>query len=231
MLKIKNCLILCGGEGTRIKNLIPNTHKCLIPINNIPFIQYIIEKFDKFIITLCVCNRKEQYFEAYKDNKTIKFSEEVIPLGTGGAIINAINSLDDEYIIVTNGDSYCDFDLNAFYNYFKETNYDLYIVATLNYSNISDYGMIRIDKNNKILSFTEKPSKAFGEFYQNCGTYIIKKKLLDKYSIERKSFEEDMLPELIKNNNCYIYKTNKRVYDIGTPDRVEMASEYFKSKI
>ena len=40
-----------------------------------------------------------------------------------------------------------------------------------------------------------------------------------------------MLPELIKNNKCYIYKTNKRVYDIGTPDRVDIASEYFKSKM
>ena len=230
MLKINNCLILCGGKGTRIKSLIPHTHKCLIPINNIPFIEYIIKKFDNFMITLCVCDKKEQYFEAYKNNQNIKFSEELTPLGTGGAIINAINSCDDEYIIITNGDSYCDFDLNAFYTYFTETHYDLYIVATLNYSNISDYGMITIDKNNKILSFTEKPNKTLGELYQNCGIYIIKKKILDKYPIERKSLEVDMLPELIMNNNCYIYKTNKRVYDIGTPDRVDMASEYFKSK-
>ena len=229
-MKIKNCLILCGGEGTRIKNFMPGVHKCLIPINGIPFIQYLIEKFKDFTITLCVCKQKDQFYNSYQNNKKIKFSEEESPLGTGGAIINAVSVIHDEYIMITNGDSYCDFDLDAFMTHFRKTKHDLYIVATQNYSNILDYGMIETNNNHKILSFTEKPNKTNGKFYQNCGIYIIKKRLLEEYPNEKKSFETEMLPKLVKKNKCYIFQTDMKVYDIGTKNRIVIATEYFKLK-
>ena len=35
---MKECIILAGGLGTRLRERFPNTPKCLVPVNEIPFI-------------------------------------------------------------------------------------------------------------------------------------------------------------------------------------------------
>ena len=48
----------------------------------------------------------------YSQLENIIISKEESPLGTGGAIINSLSKISDEVVIISNGDSFCRFDLD-----------------------------------------------------------------------------------------------------------------------
>ena len=39
---IKKAIILAGGKGTRLRSAVPNLPKPMAPINNVPFLEYLI---------------------------------------------------------------------------------------------------------------------------------------------------------------------------------------------
>jgi NDP-sugar pyrophosphorylase family protein len=101
----KHCVVLAGGEGSRVaeitKQKIP---KALIPIRGRPFLDF---KIDSLIaigfteITFLLGKFSNQVVDylngrASSDVK-IGFVEEASPLGTGGAILAALNSLPDTF--------------------------------------------------------------------------------------------------------------------------------------
>ena len=89
-------LILAGGLGKRLKPITDYVPKPLIPINNIPIIEWQIRYLKKFGIkdfVFCTGYKTEQ-IENYLKTKNnfgckIKFSKEDSPLGTGGALKKA----------------------------------------------------------------------------------------------------------------------------------------------
>ena len=54
---ITQAIILAGGLGTRLRSAVPDLPKCMAPINNKPFIAYVITELqqqgiDSFIFSL-----------------------------------------------------------------------------------------------------------------------------------------------------------------------------------
>ena len=114
-MQINHCIILCGGRGTRLREFNLTDQKCLIHINSVPFIEYLLKQFSQYKITLCTGHLGEQVEDYYRDNKNIILSRENKPLGTGGAIINALGKIKDD--TESSGDEICAFcDLNPFKN-------------------------------------------------------------------------------------------------------------------
>ena len=88
-------IILAGGRGKRLKPVTDYVPKPLVPINNIPIIEWQIKylkKFDVKEVIICT-GYKADMIESYLNMKElgikIKFSIEKSPLGTGGAIKKA----------------------------------------------------------------------------------------------------------------------------------------------
>ena len=85
-------IILAGGRGKRLRPITDYVPKPLIPINNIPIIEWQIRYLKKFGISeAIICSGyKTEMIENYLKNKKlgikISFSIENKPLGTGGAI-------------------------------------------------------------------------------------------------------------------------------------------------
>ena len=216
-------LILCGGLGSRLKSLFPNSPKALSNINGMPFLDMLIEKikeqgFKNFI--LCVGHLKEKIIDHYSDVKdfSISYSIETKLLGTGGAIKNALPLIKNKFFIAMNGDSFCDVNLKKLVEFHQKNNADISVVITQVDIERDDVGNIVIDKNNKITSFSEK-SKNTPSQHINAGIYVINKSAIDVFDEETFSLELDLFPKLIKNKNIYGYETNNLVYDIGTPKR------------
>jgi len=152
-------LILIGGVGSRIKSIENEKPKCLINVSNKPFIYWIIlyllqNGIDKIIFCLSInqsiINHK---IESYNfKNIEMKYSRESKPLGTGGAIINAINKITNEDFIVLNGDTIYDIPIKKLLNFHYHNNNDLtYSLHKLNERN-TDYGGIEYQQNNQITS-------------------------------------------------------------------------------
>ena len=107
---INEMIILAGGLGTRLRSAVPELPKCMAPVNGKPFINYVIEHFQKqgithFIFALGYKNEMFESFLSSLSNISYQLSTEKEPLGTGGAIKLACDVASSEKVLVTNGDT------------------------------------------------------------------------------------------------------------------------------
>lgn len=123
--------ILCGGQGTRIRHLLPEgTPKALVQIGNQPLLDIIVthliatlgqDQFPSFV--LCTGYGRDRIRDwldgpysfndpCLKDRAGLKISHEAEPLGTGGALLNAKWYLTTDHFFTINGDTVCGLDYN-----------------------------------------------------------------------------------------------------------------------
>jgi D-glycero-alpha-D-manno-heptose 1-phosphate guanylyltransferase len=223
-------LILCGGLGTRLNSVSNGYPKCLMNVNGRPFLSYLLELLNSNNfrdIVLCTGYNHDQVqnqigFE-YKDC-SIKYSRETSPLGTGGAIVQASQELESEWFLIMNGDSYCSFDLNA--QSLLKIKKSLIFVHKV--PDVSRFGTIKFDKQNKVLSFQEKNAKS-DPGYINAGIYWLHRSSID--SLIKNTFismEKEVLPSLL--GKLQVVECDKGFIDIGTPISYASANNFFDAQ-
>lgn len=223
-------LILCGGLGTRFAPISTEVPKSLADINGRPFLDLVIDLLHRhgfYNLIFCVGHLKNKIIDRYKnfDNIRYRFSIENEPLGTGGALINALQLCDKDTLLVVNGDSICDVNLNQVLDYHLHENSDMTIVCSQKDERI-DTGGVCIDLSSmKILSFEEKIYKP--NCFVNAGIYFIKKSALEIFSTGKHSLEKELIPFIVECNVCKGYITKGKLIDIGTPERYSHYLRHF----
>lgn len=235
-------VILCGGLGKRLRPIISDKPKVLVKIGNKIFIDIIIENIISYgfkNIILCIGYLKDQIKEHYNNHFkfhkycNIVYSEEEKSLGTGGALKNASNLINSNPFIVMNGDSICYINFKDLLNFHKNKNALLSIVLSEssidnNVNDVNrDYGKIKTDKYQRIISFDEK-SLLENKSLINAGIYMVQKDIFGYMPNQNIfSLEYDLFPKIIKNSlRCYGFSTDKSIIDIGTPERYKRAIEF-----
>ncbi|MFA5275923.1 MAG: nucleotidyltransferase family protein [Candidatus Omnitrophota bacterium] len=229
-----DAIILAGGLGKRLRSAICNLPKVLAPVNGRPFLDillgYLQESKKIRHVVLAAGYMSDDIIGVYgkgkKYNFDIIFSVEKKALGTGGAIRKALSLTDTEHVLVLNGDSYINADIPKLLNQHLASEADMSIV--LKYLNdVSRYGAVTRDKNNRIIKFSEK-SKKMAPGYINAGIYLFKRDLFDKVKSHKKlSLERDLLPCFL-SKGVYGYICNKKFIDIGIPETYARAASYLK---
>ena len=111
--------ILAGGLGTRLRSVVPDRPKVLAEIGGRPFIEILLDQVAAAgIRTAVLCtgylgDQIEARLGTRRGPLALRYSREVEPLGTGGALRLALPMLASDTVLVLNGDSYCDADLRA----------------------------------------------------------------------------------------------------------------------
>ncbi len=146
-------LILAGGLGKRLKPITDYVPKPLIPINNIPIIEWQIRYLKKFgVRDIVICSGyKTEQIENYLKTKNnfgckIKFSKEASPLGTGGALKKAGRSVKERSFFVMNGDVITNINLNKLKS-------KLNSIAAIQLR--TKFGIMKVS-DDKVVSFGEK---------------------------------------------------------------------------
>src|SRR3954468_11640015 len=165
-------ILLAGGKGTRLRPLTVHTPKPIVPILNRPFLYYQIDllkqvaDIDEVILSLNYQPRRIE--EIFGDGEglgmRVRYVVEPMPLGTGGAIPCAGDSLTDS-VVVFNGDVLTDIDLAAVLRLHRQRKAKATIVLTP-VDNPRAYGLVETDARGNILRFLEKP----GEDEITCNT-------------------------------------------------------------
>jgi len=218
-------LILAGGRGKRLRPLTDKIPKSLIPINKKPLIQYTINYLKKFGINeiiICSGYKSKQIQNFLKKKKNfgckIEYSVEKNPLGTAGAIRNAIKNLSDESFLVINGDVITNIDLKKI---LKKPN----TIAANELK--TKFGTMEI-KNNKILKFNEKTDVQ--NVWMNPGLYHLSTGIL-KILPRKGSLESEIFPKLAKNKSLLTVKfKNVLWYSIDSFKDIELSSQEINSK-
>ena len=223
-------LILCGGLGTRLRSVSGNYPKCLMKVNGRPFLLYLLDllKFNRFQdVVLCTGHGHDQIQKEigseYKGS-SIKYSREISPLGTGGAIVQVLTELDNEWFLVMNGDSYCSFDLNA--QFLQKLKKSLIFVHKV--PDVSRFGTVEFNEQNKVLSFQEKNVQS-SPGYINAGIYWLHRSCID--SLSKNTFismEKEVLPSLL--GKLQVVQCDKGFIDIGTPKSYANAENFFDAR-
>ena len=227
-------VVLCGGLGTRLREVLPNKPKILAEINGVPFVYYLLRKIEKTgcrKVILCTGYLAEQV-ENILGNKyrelTIVYSKESNPIGTGGALRNAKQLIATNYALVMNGDSFVECDFNDYYNWHIKVGAKLSMIVK-EVSNTSRYGSLSLSAGGQITKFQEKVCnyKREGKFI-NVGVYLMDHRILQK--IPKKfpvSLENEVFPKLLPDG-VFGYRLDGRFIDIGTPQSLAEAQEYFR---
>jgi len=219
---IKEAIILAGGLGTRLRDAVPDLPKCMAPVNERPFIGYVIQHLkeqgvERFIFSL---GYKHNYFNDYllrelnADQFELCIEEE--PLGTGGAIQYAATFVKGEDVIVTNGDTLFNVDIAAL----SKQHLSNQSHCTLSLKPMKDferYGVVEIDEKATIVSFKEK--KYYKEGLINGGVYALNlATLLHKSLTPKFSFEKEYLEAYFTERNFFATVQQAYFIDIGIPE-------------
>ena len=218
-------IILAGGRGKRLRPITDYVPKPLIPIKNIPIIEWQIKYLKKFGISeIIVCSGyKTKMIENYLNNKKlgikITFSVEDKPLGTGGAIKKAGKKIKDRSFLVINGDTITNIDLKKL---IKKNN----AIAAIQLR--TKFGILQTDKD-KIMKFDEK--KEIENLWMNAGIYHLNKETLKELPIVG-DIEKTLFPDYAKKEKLSTIKfTNSKWYSIDSFKDMEECSLVIKKII
>ena len=187
-------IILAGGRGKRLRPITDYIPKPLIPINNIPIIEWQIKYLKKFDISeVIICSGyKTEMIESYLKKKKlgikINFSIENKPLGTGGAIKKAGKKIKDNSFLVINGDILTRVDFRAMLDFHVEHKAEMSVAVRRHETQIP-YGVIETE-DERITQVLEKP---IVNHFINAGIYLLNPAVF-KLIPENDSYD---MPELI----------------------------------
>jgi NDP-sugar pyrophosphorylase family protein len=219
-------ILLAGGKGTRLRPLTVHTPKPIVPILNRPFLYYQIDQLkeipeiDEVILSLNYQPRRIEEIVGEGDGLGIRvrYVVEPMPLGTGGAIRYAGDSL-TESVVVFNGDVLTQVDLAAVLRLHRERKAKATIVLTP-VDNPRAYGLVETDADGNIQRFLEKPGESEITCNTiNAGIYVLEPDTFDRIPKDTAwSIERSFFPSLIERGETFVaYIDNGYWIDIGTP--------------
>lgn len=229
---IEEAIILAGGLGTRLRSKVAELPKSMAPINGLPFLSYqlnYLKQFEIKTVYLAVGYLSHVITDYFGDsfkgmNLVYTFEEE--PLGTGGAISQALAKTTQEEVLILNGDTMFQVDLAKFYLAHTENNAD-FSLALKPLTNFERYGVVQLNEHNQVTGFEEKQFQESGLI--NGGVYLLNKSALASYSFPTKySFEKEFLETKYTELLFHGYESEGYFLDIGIPADYDQAQEDFK---
>lgn len=229
----REAIILAGGKGTRLKEVIKNIPKSMAPINGRPLLEYLMDDLLKHQIDhliLSVGYKKESimdHFGATYQGVKVDYAIEDEPLGTGGAIKLAFQYVSGKRALVLNGDTLFKVDFDEFFS-FHEDHLAEFSLALKSMKDTYRYGAVVTDNHNRITGFFEK-GKQKGTGLINGGVYLINKELFSGFSFPAAfSLEKDCLETQVESHNFYGMECTNYFLDIGIPADYQKAQNEFK---
>lgn len=221
-------IVLCGGQGTRLRPVIADRPKVLARIGAKTFIDILLDYLSGqgFARVILATGYKGEMLREHLRRRSPAplYSEEREPLGTGGAAKQAWPLTQTPHVIVLNGDTLCPVDLRDVFGFHLAKQALMTMVVSL--ATRPDGGSIELDAEGRMIRFEEKagvPAR-----YINAGIYVFRADALRYMPVgDAFSLEHDFFPSLIRTAPCYGYVTELEPVDIGTPERYERAVRKF----
>jgi NDP-sugar pyrophosphorylase family protein len=171
-------------------------------------------------VILCTGHKGEMVEKYFGDGKLwnleIQYSQEPVPLGTAGAVRNALDLIEKKQFLVLNGDSYCRLDLKQLVNsHIKKK--ALITMWLVNVDDCQRYGLVQIGEDGAVQAFQEKSSVQSSGLI-NAGIYLMERNIGGAIP-ERHAYslETDFFPQFV-GRGLYAVVGKPPFIDIGTPE-------------
>ena len=218
-------VVLVGGFGTRLRPLTETVKKELLPLVDRPALDHTLDRLVRHGVTEVVMSSPylEQAFHPFiasrKGEPAISWITERTPLGTGGAIVNALDALGDDPFFALNGDILTDLDLTAMLAFHRARG-AMVTIALHHVDDARAFGLVDTDADGRVSAFREKPeARVPGDV--NAGTYLLDPVALRSWAPDREiSIEREIFPAVIEAGKpVFGYVADAYWMDLGTPEK------------
>jgi NDP-sugar pyrophosphorylase family protein len=228
---------LAGGLGTRLRPITEKIPKPLVDVAGKPFLHWQLLDLKKQGYTnvlLLVAYLGEQIEAYFGDGSVfgmkIQYAHEPEPLGTGGALKNALSKLESDFILL-NGDSFLEAPLAQMEKAF--VGYEALISTYDNRIPTPVIPNLKVS-GGRVLDYKKDAPAADGFDKIDSGIYVMKRALVE--SERRTKFQlADLWPPLIAQGRLAAFEVKEKFWDIGTPERLkefeEKVRDYFPNTV
>lgn len=223
-------VILCGGQGTRLREETEYRPKPLVEVGNRPILWHIMKLYANYgVLDFVLClgykgNMIKEYFlnyEAMNNDFTICLGENHrigyhdnhqeqdykvtlantgLDTMTGGRIKKIERYIKDDTFMVTYGDGLCDVNIAKLLAFHKSHGR----LATLTTVHpISRFGVLEVNNQNQVTDFAEKPQVAG---LINAGFFIFNKRVFDYLGGDDCIMEREPLERLAAEGQLMAYR-------------------------
>lgn len=194
-----HALILAGGKGTRLRPITDYMPKALVPINNIPIIEWQIKYLQNHGVRDIIVSSGygsdllSDFLQKRTWRSKLRISDEMRPLGTAGAVRNASRMIRSKSLLVLNGDVITDIDVCELA---KRPNSLAAIPLR------TRFGVLEI-RDDRIAKFKEK--KHVPDVWMNAGIYCLEKKSIRDMP-EKGDLEKTIFPDYARRGMLHAVK-------------------------
>ena len=222
--------ILAGGLATRIRPLTEKIPKALIHVAGKPFIFHQLDNLKSqgvSRVVICVGYLGEQIIEAVGDGQKwgmqVEYSHDgPFPIGTGGAIQNAIPKLGNNFFVLY-GDSYLPVDLPPIQSAFLSAN-KMGLMTILRNENLWDKSNV-ILKKGEIIEYNKEFNTSEMK-YIDYGLGILTGNSFTRHPIGQRFDLADIYHYLSIKRELLGYEVFSRFYEVGSFDGIKEAERY-----
>lgn len=238
---VTEAIVLAGGLGTRLRSVAPDVPKAMAPIRGQPFLAYLLQYLEAQGIArviLAVGYRSQairdffgaryHFFGARYRGLKLVYSVEDEPLGTGGALLQALPGVDGAFAFVLNGDTFLRLNYPAMAAKLEQTpdileqapDMDL-VVALRHVADARRYGAAVV-VGGRIQGFMAQGTEGPGLI--NAGCYLVARDIFQRHPMPRKfSWEGDFLEARASEIRPIAFECDAPFIDIGIPEALEEA--------
>jgi D-glycero-alpha-D-manno-heptose 1-phosphate guanylyltransferase len=213
-------VILAGGFGTRLREVVPDLPKSMAPVAGRPFLEILFaslerKEFRRLVVSLgYMAEKVVTYFGSRFAGIELVYEIELTPLGTGGALRQAMSRCNADHVFVFNGDTYLDLEVRDLESQWQKNHAP--IIVSREVLDTARYGRLNTDRG-RIVGFAEKGVTGSGLI--NAGCYVFPTDILNDFPRGRPfSLETDFLAKAVGNQRFDLFVSNGRFIDIGVPE-------------
>lgn len=219
-------IVLAGGLGTRLKGALEGVPKPMARVAGRPFLEILLSQLARsgcarVILSVGYLHKViESHFGAAWRGMKLEYAIESAPLGTGGALRNALAQGREEDILALNGDTFLEADYAEMMRFHAVQGAPM-TIAVIHQRDVARYGGVRLEAG-RIAGFEEKGGSGPG--WINAGAYVVRRGFEWPRELPEKfSFETDFLAREITRIQPAAYMVNGRFIDIGIPEDLARA--------
>jgi len=213
-------IILAGGFGTRLRQLVSDVPKPMAPIAGRPFLEILLHSlaqkgFSRIVLSLgFMADKISNYFGSHFSGIDLVYSVEGTPLGTGGGVRLAMEHVTEDHVFIFNGDTFLDLEVGEVEQHWTTHQHPMIVGREV--ANAERYGRLLV-ADGAVSGFSEKGSAGPGLI--NAGCYVLGRQHLNDYPIGAAfSLETDYLAHAVQMRRFDVFVTRAQFIDIGVPE-------------
>lgn len=213
-------IVLAGGFGTRLRQVVADVPKPMAPIAGRPFLEILLgslakKGFSRVVLSLGFMAEKiSGHFGSRFAGLNLAYVVEDKPLGTGGATRLAAEACTQDHVFIFNGDTYLNLEVEPLEQQWQKKRHP--IVVGRQVPDTTRYGRLVVD-GGRITRFAEKGIAGPGLI--NAGCYVLATDALARFPLNRPfSIETDYLVPEVARAMVEVFVTGGMFIDIGIPE-------------